>query len=104
MWIHVTKSKCDQFLSKISIEKCQIGLYCLHYAKAWIIAKLVKESEWQFFKYFNMNEEQWYLYYLLKFLYMLFISESSMIINKMFVCLATFFATTGFGTDISQQI
>ena len=49
----VTKSKCDQFLSKISIEKCQIGLYCLHYAKAWIIAKLVKESEMTIFQIFQ---------------------------------------------------
>ena len=45
MWIHVIEPKCDQFLSKISSEKCQIGLYCLHYAKAWILAKLVEESE-----------------------------------------------------------
>ena len=49
MWIHVTKPKCDQLLSKISSEKCQIGLYCLHYAKAWILAKLVKESEMTIF-------------------------------------------------------
>ena len=55
MWIHennqthVTIPKCDQFLSKISSEKCQIGLYCLHYAKAWILAKLVKESEMTIF-------------------------------------------------------
>ena len=49
MWVHITKPKCDQFLSKISSEKCQISLYCLHYAKAWIVAKLLKDCEMTFF-------------------------------------------------------
>ena len=40
-------------MSKISIEKCQIGLYCLHYAKTWILAKLVKESEMTIFQMFQ---------------------------------------------------